>query len=288
MKTLTRIEILLAANALIRVLELKAPNAQGEKVPVVIEEDASEADITAIVTEAVGFIEPRDGEHFTAEEKAVIHEFAPDLYGDAVVDPPAEEPEETLLDEVTGAQRLSQLKDIATSNDEFKSIRGQLSSYKTAGILKDAMLKMLSGAEESTGDSAEVAEKIHEKNIESKGVNEVKDETKAKATPKDNPEDDAEIIGSLEKDKPAKVVKDKPAKADKPEGSKTRAGIFAEIYAEGKPLSMSEWSEQMNARYSSDSLAGAKTFTSLYMQILLELGFVVKGADGKYVKAGKK
>lgn len=279
MKKLTRIEILLAANALIRVLELKAPNAQGEKVPVVIEDDASEAEITAIVTEAVGFIEPRDGEHFTTEEKIVIHEFAPDLYGDVEDEAPIEGDappvEETLLEEVTNAQRLSQLKDLATSYDEFKSIRGQLSSYKTAATLKLSMLKMLEGEKE---EGQAVAEKLHEKNIEKKTVNE-------KAKPEQKEETVAEEVPE---EKQAKPAKEKKPKVEKAEGSKTRAGIFAEIYAEGIPLTMAEWSEQMNARYSSDSLAGAKTFTSLYMQILLELGFVAKGADGKYVKSSKK
>jgi hypothetical protein len=292
MKKLTMAQLLLAANALIRVLELKAPNEQGENVPVVIDDDATEEKVTLIITEAVEYIEARDEVHFTLEEKAIIHEFAPDLYKKAAAELASQsekdepEPEDlenkegdeppapTLLEEVQGALRLADLKDIATANAEFKSIRGGLSGYKTVVILKEAMVKILN---EAVDPAQEAADKMHEKNIESKGVNEIL-----------TPEKEVITDPVKKEEKAVKPVKEKKEKAVKPEGSKSRAGIFAEIFNEGNPLSMSEWAEQMNLRYSSDSLAGAKTFTSLYMQILLELGVVTKKADGKYVKSVKK
>ncbi len=53
----------------------------------------------------------------------------------------------TLAQEVEGAERLKDLKDIAKSNDEFKEIRGKLSAYKTADDLREAMQEVLNDKE---------------------------------------------------------------------------------------------------------------------------------------------
>lgn len=54
-----------------------------------------------------------------------------------------EEGDEDLISDINAAERIRDLKDIATEYDEFKSIRGKLSSYKTVEDLRDAMLSIV-------------------------------------------------------------------------------------------------------------------------------------------------
>jgi hypothetical protein len=176
--------------------------------------------------------------------------------------------DQDLAEEIKSATKLKELKDIANTNEEFKSIRGKLSSYKTVDDLSSDMLELYYAAEQQAK-----AEEGHEKNIESKAVNEIIEEKKPAATEK----------APKEKKEP-KVKKEKPAKSDDGD-HKTRAQIFAEIFKEGKPLTMAEWTKEMDSRSDSTSIATARTFTSIYMQILLELGVVSKTKDGKLVKA---
>jgi hypothetical protein len=172
-----------------------------------------------------------------------------------------------LAEEIKSATKLKELKDIANANDQFKAIRGKLSSYKTVDDLSAEMLEIFYAAEQQAK-----AEEGHENNIESKGVNEILTEPKAKEPKAEKPQAEP------------KVKKEKPAKVSN-EDHKTRAQIFAEIYKEGNPLTMNEWTKEMDSRSDSNSIATARTFTSIYMQILLELRVVVKTKDGKLVKA---
>ena len=62
---------------------------------------------------------------------------------EAPEDAPEDDDNLELVAEVNGAERLKDLKEIAKSYDEFKSIRGELSAYKTADELREAMLEHL-------------------------------------------------------------------------------------------------------------------------------------------------
>jgi hypothetical protein len=177
-----------------------------------------------------------------------------------------------LPEEIKSATKLKELKDIANVNDQFKPIRGKLSSYKTVDDLSADMLELYYAAEKAkdtpeTDEGQATANKLHEK-LTRKEVNEkvvpeeVEKDTKAEPKPK--------------KEKSAKISN---------EDHKTRAQIFAEIFHEGKQLTMAEWTKEMDSRSDSNSIATARTFTSIYMQILLELGVVTKTKDGKLVKA---
>jgi hypothetical protein len=200
--------------------------------------------------------------------------------------------DQDLAEEIKSATKLKELKDIAQVNEQFKSIRGKLSSYKTVDDLSSEMLELYYAAEQQAK-----AEEGHEKNIESKGVNEIITEPKAepktkakeakmKVVKEDTP---AEPEVEVEPQADESTADDKPKKEKVArvhnEDHKTRAQIFADIFQEGKPLTMNEWTKEMDSRSDSNSIATARTFTSIYMQILLELGIVVKTKDGKLVKA---
>lgn len=55
----------------------------------------------------------------------------------------------TLVEDIKAASRLRDLKDIATEYDQFKAIRGKLSSFKTVDDLREEMLGVLTGKEEA-------------------------------------------------------------------------------------------------------------------------------------------
>ena len=186
-----------------------------------------------------------------------------------------------LAEEIKSATKLKELKDIANTNDQFKSIRGKLSSYKTVDDLSADMLELYYASEkpkepplpetEEVDEAQATANKLHEK-LAKKEVN-------VDVTPKNEKEVSGDSISSEIKPKKEKVARVHN------EDHKTRAQIFAEIFNEGKQLTMNEWTKEMDSRSDSNSIATARTFTSIYMQILLELGVVVKTKDGKLVKA---
>ena len=228
--------------------------------------------------------EPVEGEE--AEEGTITEEEAI-----AAKETVLEVDDQDLAEEIKSATKLKELKDIAQVNEQFKSIRGKLSSYKTVDDLSSEMLELYYAAEQQAK-----AEEGHEKNIESKGVNEIITEPKAepkvkvkeakmKVVKEDTPAGEPEVEPQADEPKADdKPKKEKVARVHN-EDHKTRAQIFADIFQEGKPLTMNEWTKEMDSRSDSNSIATARTFTSIYMQILLELGIVVKTKDGKRVKA---
>jgi len=80
---------------------------------------------------------------------------------EAPEDAPEDDDNLELVAEVNGAERLKDLKEIAKSYDEFKSIRGELSAYKTADELREAMLEHLEEdeAEEAPEEKKPAAKK---------------------------------------------------------------------------------------------------------------------------------
>ena len=133
------------------------------KKPIVINGDMSIEDITALFKNAITLIEPTD--KFSDATKKVIDEMAGN--GEAKEEPEAgaEEPENvelTLKEEIEACETLKQLKAIALVEEDFKSIKGKLSSYKKAEDLKETMLELLKDEEE---EAQKKAEELHKKNI---------------------------------------------------------------------------------------------------------------------------
>jgi hypothetical protein len=216
--------------------------------------------------------EPVEGEE--AEEGTITEEEAI-----AAKETVLEVDDQDLAEEIKSATKLKELKDIANTNDQFKSIRGKLSSYKTVDDLSADMLELYYASEKPTDtpetevvDEAQAtANKLHEKLAKKEvSVNVV-------------PENEKEVSGNSIPPE-IKPKKEKVARVHN-EDHKTRAQIFAEIFNEGKQLTMNEWTKEMDSRSDSNSIATARTFTSIYMQILLELKVVTKTKDGKLVKA---
>ena len=104
---------------------------------------------------------------FSDTAMAVIKELNPNIYSEEIEEVETVDSPLTLLEEVDACEDLSVLKTIAKSNDEFKDIRGRLSSYKKAEDLKDEMLGILNDA---GNEQQEVANRGHEKNIASQPV----------------------------------------------------------------------------------------------------------------------
>jgi hypothetical protein len=104
-----------------------------------IDPKAPMTELVETVKEAVGLIE---GDVFELDaSKRVIHEIRPELYPELDASP--ETNPEDLRQSIEDAQKLSDLKEIAKTNDVFKETRGKLSSFKTADALKSELLMVL-------------------------------------------------------------------------------------------------------------------------------------------------
>ena len=132
------------------------------KKPIVINSEMSVEDITALFKNAITLIEPTD--KFSDETKAVIDEMAVNgtEKGEEKEEAETETVELTLKEEIEACETLKQLKAITLVEDDFKSIKGKLSSYKKAEDLKEAMLELLKDEEE---EAQKKAEELHKKNV---------------------------------------------------------------------------------------------------------------------------
>ena len=112
----------------------------------VISLELSEEKLLKEINEAKAMIEPGD----TLTEKA--QEILAEL--DLPEAPEAENEKKDSIEviplktQIEDAERLKDLRDIAKANDEFKSIRGQLTKWKTKMSLIDVMLDVLDAREE--------------------------------------------------------------------------------------------------------------------------------------------
>jgi hypothetical protein len=92
---------------------------------------------------------------------------------------PEEAEEFTLEDEIKEAGSMKELKNIAKVNDEFKKMRGHLSSFKNVKALRKAMLSTLKEPEE--------VEEVSEEKTKKKPVTEKKEKKKQPAQKKEVP-----------------------------------------------------------------------------------------------------
>jgi hypothetical protein len=139
----------------------------GEKIYTKITDESTADDILKIIKECIPLLEPAD--KFTKPTQAIIDTVT--KKGTIEVDEPVSktpvdfvpEPidettkEVSLTDEITNAERLKDLKDIALSEPKFKSIRGILSSFKDVSQLKETMLNVLNGIATKKHPEEEVA-----------------------------------------------------------------------------------------------------------------------------------
>lgn len=173
---------------------------------------------------------------------------------------------EELWKEIEDADRLADLKAIVKNNDGFKTLRSQLSRYKVKKELRKDMLAILRESKVAS------EEPTYEPAI--KEAPAIKEEVKK---PVEKEEKKIEPV----KEKRVKPV----AKEEKSEKVKsmTRAGIFAGMLHENIPRTMNELVDEMMERYHSNSITGAKTFVSMYISILKEMGLIEKNEKGQYM-----
>jgi len=142
-----------------------------DKTPVLITGKTTQKEMEDIILKAADFIEPADV--LKEVTKKVIKSLTPS--GTVPTKTVSTEETVNLVEIIQDAQRFSQLKDIAKQYDEFKQIRGNLSSFKAASELKKELLKIVGVVEDTPQAKAEekpqaTAEKLHEKNIEDKPI----------------------------------------------------------------------------------------------------------------------
>ncbi len=134
-----------------------------------IDEEANVSDLTATIREAITFIDP-EVDKFSKATQAVIDELSDPTPIEEGIKEKEEKAPPTLWEMVDDCQKISDLKDLAKTNAEFKSIRSKLNSFKTADILRDAMLDIL----EESANKQKMADKIHKQNIADAPINQKK------------------------------------------------------------------------------------------------------------------
>lgn len=144
-----------AAKEMIKVMLL----TEDDKSPIIID-DYNPKQLSEFIKDCIEEMLPTD--KFSDETNVVIAEFkdSPEKEKEEDDEPLLKEEDvinpTPLIQEVEEAVKLKELKDLAKSNDEFKTIRGVLSSYKTAVDLKKVMVEMLAvDTEKETTISAE-------------------------------------------------------------------------------------------------------------------------------------
>lgn len=103
--------------------------------------------------------------------------------------------EPTLRAQITDAEDLAELKEIAKANSEFKSLVKKLSSFVKAKVLRPAMLDLI---EDEDDEAAEKAAALHKKNVAGKKP------TTGKAKAKDEDDDDEDEAPKKKKASPIK------------------------------------------------------------------------------------
>lgn len=178
-------------------MDLKALRAAAKELNEVIglvDDDGNDIEITKkmtedelkkILKEATSLVKPTDV--LSDETQEILDELSAgdeeeeEEEEEANEEEEEEEEEESLHDKVEGADKLADLKAIASENNEFKPLRKKLNTFKKANELKEAMLDLLDDIE-----ADEAAEKIHEKNIKNQPVR----GGKGKPAPKEEEEEE--------------------------------------------------------------------------------------------------
>lgn len=129
-------------------------------------------DLTPELRKAITLLTPDD--KLSKDTQQVVKELGekPKAKAKEEVEEPEEEEKnenDALIDDINAAERLRDLKDIASEYDEFKSIRGKVSSYKTVDDLREAMLAILENtAQEEVTKEEPVTEEEPEEEVKPK------------------------------------------------------------------------------------------------------------------------
>ena len=139
----TELQLKKAAEEMIRVMKLR----DDDGTPLKLSPKMKAADYSEIIKNAIPLLE--EGDTFEISTKRVINSFDITWYPEVLElkdtpDDELENPLPSLEQEVAEATTLRELKTIAQSEPEFKSIKGKLSSFTTVDQLKDEMLWLLS------------------------------------------------------------------------------------------------------------------------------------------------
>jgi hypothetical protein len=116
-------------------------DVMGLKPP--IDTNGTVEDLVASIKDSIQYIDPKL-DHFTKGTQAVIDELGkPEGNVDGFADNQTEDDNpDGIVNQIEDAAKLNDLKTIAKTNDLFKEIRGQLSSYRTADQLREDMLAL--------------------------------------------------------------------------------------------------------------------------------------------------
>jgi len=129
---ITKQDLLTAAQEMVDVMGLV--NNQTDKIPIVVEETKTENELKVFILSAAS--NRYDTDVFTELTEDIIKELKDNP------DPT----EDTLADDIAKIDTLKELRNIVKENDAFKSIRGNIMSYKEVEFLKNDMLEILSDA----------------------------------------------------------------------------------------------------------------------------------------------
>jgi hypothetical protein len=157
-----------------------------------------------------------------------------------------EEEQPDLESEIEDAKSLKELKDICKSYDEFKGIRGELSSFKKKTALKNTMLETIGkGVEVEDKDAARAREAVEQKEKEFE-KDAKKDKGQSVAAPKNHPKKESkkgssgqQKSSSEKKEKSKQKIDKKPQKkgntfADYIDTVLEKGGTWDEIVKECK------------------------------------------------------
>jgi hypothetical protein len=214
MKEVKKSGLRIATEEIIEKIGLTTPNEQGEKVPIVFDDNVSDQEVEQVFKDAVSYIDPvlDKNKGFSLATKIIIHNSNPELFPEVdekikeatkkeVVTEPEAESADDLFTQINRCERLKDLKEIAQANAEFKGLRGRLNSYKSLDDLHDAMIDVL-----NSEPAYVVAERLHEQNIEKQPVNAGKKfESKMEVVPAGNKKEATLIPDKKEKKAPVKT-----------------------------------------------------------------------------------
>jgi hypothetical protein len=292
MKEIKKSAIRVATEEIIEKIGLTTPNEQGEKVPITFDDNTSDQEVEQVFKDAVGYIDPvLDKSKFSIATKIIIHNYDPKLFPEVeatVKEVKKEttpellevEPADDLFTQINSCERLKDLKAIAQTNTEFKGLRGRLNSYKSLDDLHDAMVDVL-----NSGEPQVVADRLHEQNIESQGVN--GGEKKEKPAEEKQFKAKMEVVPTGDK-KEATLVSEKKVKAEKKEKvakkepkpliektGKTRATVMAKILQEtvDVPMTIKEIANRVQSEFGG-SENEAKYQTKVAVSLLSELKLI--------------
>ena len=221
----------------------------------VISLELSEEKLLKEINEAKAMIEPGD----TLTEKA--QEILAEL--DLPEAPEAENEKKDSIEviplktQIEDAERLKDLRDIAKANDEFKSIRGQLTKWKTKMSLIDVMLDVLDDMEGK--EMQEKEEPVKESSIPAK------EKKKEKSSVKEKEQEKKVSVGKKEK--------------------LTRIEAFAQIFHSEIPLTIAEYVQEMCKIFPEEkNIITFSRHINDYTNVLRKLGYMEKTKDNKLQK----